>query len=320
MPNSAYQPLVSVMVVTYNQRHLLPETLESVLSQDYPQLEIVVADDASTDDAQSLLRNYAEQHPGKFRLVLNPQNLGITGNSNAALNACTGELIAVLGGDDLFLPGKISAQVEQFADPRVVLSYHPVDIFLSDTGQTLYTTNQRRRENPESAVEIIECGGIAGASSLMVRRSALPPGGFDARLPVVSDWLFSIEVALQGRVVHLDRVYGKYRKSHTCASNRTYELLAESLRALDLAIEKHPDRPELVDACRRGKARYIAGEAFRQLSQNVATARDLSAQAVYLDPANPRYRVLHAISRATPLVRMVGPLLHRSKYLLKKLA
>lgn len=313
------QPKVSVMIITYNQAHLISETLNSVLAQDYDNLEIVVADDASTDDTRAILQHYAAQHPATFVLVLNERNLGITGNCNAALNACTGDLIAVLGGDDLFLPGKISAQVELFVrDPDVTFSYHPVEIFQSETGDVLYTTNRSRRESPLSGEEIIMHGGVDGASSVMVRRSAIPAGGFDERLPVVSDWLFYIEAALAGKVAKLDGVYGRYRKHQRGTTQRVYELLHETLYSLDLVIEKHPDRPELVPICRKGKARYLAGEAFRQMSHHVALAHDLAGQAVALDPQNPRYRVLWLCSKYTLPGRLSGAVLNRAKYVIKR--
>ena len=93
---SNYSPKVSVMIVTYNQENLIGETIESVISQDYPNLEIVVADDASVDGTQSVIKAYQEKYPLQIKPVLNPVNLGITGNCNAALAACTGELVAMM--------------------------------------------------------------------------------------------------------------------------------------------------------------------------------------------------------------------------------
>lgn len=270
-------PKISVMVVTYNQEHLISETLDSVLNQGYENLEIVVADDCSTDGNPVVILDYQRRYPNTVVPVLNKSNLGITGNSNAAFFACTGDLIAVLGGDDLFLPGKLKAQAKQFMDdPDVVLSYHPVDIFLSQTNETIYISNQGAGEDIKNAYDIIEKGGIAGASSVMVRRSACPSGGFDTRLPVVSDWMFYIEVALMGKVTKLEGVYGRYRKHGMGASERTYELLEESLSTLRFIQEKHPDNLRLRDACKRGTARYIAGEVYRQLTKNQKVSKDLA--------------------------------------------
>ncbi len=312
-------PKVSVMVVAYNQAQLIRETLDSILAQDYDNLEIVVADDASTDGTSDILKEYATRYPDKFVLVLNERNQGITGNCNAALAACTGELVATFSGDDLFLPGKIRAQVEQFVqDPEVVLCYHPVEIFDSASNKTMYVTFQNPREVIRDFADIITGGGILGACSVMVRRSACPPGGFDARLPAVSDWLFHIEVAFNGKITNLNRVYGRYRKHARGASNRTFELLDETLYALDLAIQKHPDRPGLAELCRQGKARYLAGEVFRQMGKDVRIARDLAQRAVALNPENFKYRAMLGLCQISAVAQLAGLLLNRAKYLIKR--
>lgn len=293
------EPLVSVMVITYNQAHFIRETLDSILSQDYPHLEIVVADDASTDDTPKILEEYAARYPGRVKPILNAANLGITGNSNVALFGCTGDLIAVMGGDDLFLPGKVSKQVEAFhSNPEAVLCFHPVDIFESQSNETIFVTDQHAREDIQSYRDIILKGGIAGASSVMVRPEAIPAGGFDERLPWVSDWQFYIEVALRGEVIKVNEVLGRYRKHGFGASDRTFELLDESLYALDLVVEKNPEFKDLPALCRQGKARYIAGEAFRQLTKNPQIAAQLAKRCVELAPGSNRYRTLRAFAVA----------------------
>jgi glycosyltransferase involved in cell wall biosynthesis len=271
-------PRVSVMILTYNQKDLITETVESVLAAPrYPNLEVVVADDCSTDGSQQVIEALQMKYPGIVKLVLNKVNLGITGNSNAAFFATTGEFVAVLGGDDLFLPGKIQAQVALFlADPAVVLSYHPVEIFEHATGRTLAITDQKARLRKRDVYDVIEKGGIAGASSMMVRRSACPSYGFDARLPVVSDWKFSIDVAYGGRVAFLDGVYGKYRKTGFGASERTFQLLDESLMALTLACQEHPSDTKLKNARNKGASRYIAGEIYRSILYHPERARPLA--------------------------------------------
>ncbi|WP_017714785.1 glycosyltransferase [Kamptonema formosum] len=314
----ASNPKVSVIVTVYNLAFFISEALDSVLTQDYDNFEVVVADDASTDGSQEIIKEYLIKYPNKIKLILNESNQGVTANSNTAFFACSGELIAILDGDDIYLPGKIKAQVEKFVqDPEVVLCYHATEIFDSATNKTIYVTNQNPREYTDSAEEIIARGGIL-TCAVMVRRSACPPGGFDTRLRDTQDWVFLTEVALKGKVARIDRVLCRYRKHGRGASDRTFELLDQSLRALDIIIENHPERRDFVEICRQGKARYIAGEAFRQLNKNLTLARDLAKQAVELDPTNIRYRIFLFLTQFKPLARISIPLISRMKYIIKR--
>jgi glycosyltransferase involved in cell wall biosynthesis len=208
------EPKVSVAIITYNQRHFLEECLDSVVAQDYPNFEIVVADDGSTDGSQALLAEYAERHPGRFVLRLGSSNRGITANANEAHFACSGDYIAWFGGDDVMLPGKLRRQVEIMeANPDVALCYHDLDAFLSETGERLYLFSQKSRPREGGVRAAIRYGTFNGGSATMVRRSATPPQGHDPRIVNASDWLYWVEtVAPAGRIVYIDEVLARYRR------------------------------------------------------------------------------------------------------------
>lgn len=315
-----YKPKVSVMIVTYNQEDLISETIESVINQNYKNIEIVVADDASTDNTPAIINEYAKKYPEVVVPVLNTTNLGVTGNSNAAFFSCTGELIAVLGGDDLFLNGKIQSQVELFRDPNVVLSYHPVDIFLHQTNETLFITNMVEREKINDVYDLITKGGIPGASSVMVRRSACPSHGFDPQFPVVSDWIFFIEVALQGKISSLSEVYGRYRKHGKGASERTLELLDESLNTLDVVVERYGQNDKrLVAACKQGKIRYVMGEIYRQIIKgSYDTVKRLSHIILENSDGTFKYKIFVTIVTNRLLFTIMSGVLPKLKYVIKR--
>lgn len=312
-----HSPLVSVLIITYNQAHFLPETLQSALTQDYENLEVIIADDASTDDSKRIISEYQLRYPGKLVPVFNPVNLGITGNCNAGLAKCRGELIAFLGGDDLFLPHKVRKQVELFVeDPQVVLSYHPVEIFHSASGKVIDRTNQLRREDTNTATEILLKCGIPGQSSVMVRRSACPAAGFDCRLPTVSDCLFCFEVAMNGKVAKLDGVYARYRKHGNAATDRTFELLEEILQTFDIASDKFPEE-DILKACQLGKARFLAGEGCKQLVKDPDLSQQLFLRAISLHPSW-KYKLLRRVSQHRKLSRHFGSILLDWKHTVKR--
>lgn len=206
-------PLVSIAIITYNQKDYLRECIESCLAQDYPNFEIVVADDCSTDGTKDLLREYDAKYPGKFVLRLAEKNQGITPNSNAAHFACTGQYIAWMGGDDLMLPGKLSKQVAFMeANPECTICYHNLDVFDSDSNKTLYYFNETLKLNGDVRTAIRFCT-FNGACSNLVRAEKTPKHGFDSSLQVASDWLYWVETLGNGGTInYIDEVLGRYRR------------------------------------------------------------------------------------------------------------
>jgi glycosyltransferase involved in cell wall biosynthesis len=213
------------------------------------------------------------------------KNSGITANANQGIQFGRGKYFALIGGDDLFLPDKLQLQTSYMENnPEVTISFHPVDIFDSASNATLHLTNQTSVDTPLTLHHLMRIC-IPGAVSVMVRRDAIPEGGFDVRLPTVSDWLFYIEVAAKGHIGFISDVLARYRKHGNQASFRTYELLEESLLNLDYAMEKlGPLAEGLSVPVKQGKARYLSGEAFRQLtSGNRIIARKLLKKALKME-------------------------------------
>jgi glycosyltransferase involved in cell wall biosynthesis len=105
---------VSVMMITYNHERYIAKAIESVLMQqtdfDY---ELIIGEDCSTDGTRTIVRTYGKRYPERIRLLLPEYNLGAQSNLAATLNACRGEYIASLEGDDYWInPNKLQKQVD----------------------------------------------------------------------------------------------------------------------------------------------------------------------------------------------------------------
>lgn len=100
-------PLISVALCTYNGRRYLDEQIDSLLAQDYPNLEFVIHDDGSDDGTWERLCEIAAQEP-RLRCHRNSTRLGSTENFEAALSACRGGLLAPCDQDDRWAPQKLS--------------------------------------------------------------------------------------------------------------------------------------------------------------------------------------------------------------------
>lgn len=256
---TALPPRVSVIMPTYNQEAYVAEALDSILAQQYANLEIVVSDDASTDGTARVLRAYADRHPDVIRLILQPHNIGITPNINVCLSACTGKYIALFAGDDIMLPGKLRRQVEYLeAHDDCVMCYHNLDVFDSATGKTLRTfncTTTADRFSPKrlwfgakpevprqgGAEQLVAYGTFSGGCSILFSAEACPAVGADERIALASDWLLWIDIAVHGRIAYLNEVLGRYRRHTASITAATPPAdITDQLQTLDVVDARYP--------------------------------------------------------------------------------
>jgi glycosyltransferase involved in cell wall biosynthesis len=264
-------PLVSVFLPTYNQQEFISESIESVLNQDYENLEIVIGDDCSQDKTWEIVQDYQRRYHKKIKAFRNEKNLGITGNCNEVLRQCTGKYIVFTAGDDLFLPDKISSQVVLMEkDSSIVLSYHDIEVFSSKDGKTIRFWNSGRGSSSpvvglasKVVAKVVEKRtSFMAALSVMVRRSAVPTGGYDVRIPVASDWLMWIEVLAgapkNATVAFIPSVLAKYRRHGANVTAAGYKHTADLLVTLAITEDKYPF---LIRSIERGRAllRYSLG-------------------------------------------------------------
>lgn len=111
--------LVSVIIPSYNKSAYIEATLDSVAAQTYPNIEIIVVDDRSSDESVALIQEWAATHSIPLKLHVHKENQGVCRTLNDGLALARGEYIACLAADDLYLPHKISSHVvllEEYPD------------------------------------------------------------------------------------------------------------------------------------------------------------------------------------------------------------
>jgi GT2 family glycosyltransferase len=124
------QPLVSIAIPTYQGEQYLSETLSCAISQTYPNIEILISDDGSTDTTLEIAQEFQEKSPFNFKILEHPR-LGMVENWNYCLETAEGKYIKFLFQDDLILPNCLEKMVnlaEQ--DPELGLVFSPRDLLL----------------------------------------------------------------------------------------------------------------------------------------------------------------------------------------------
>lgn len=265
---TATPPRVSVLCLTYNHAAYIEHALEGLLAQSYHNLQVVIADDGSTDGTLDAVRAAEPRFPPGSLTVATGQNVGITANCNRALASCDGEFLALTAGDDVLLPGKIERQVAWFsADPRRVLCGHDVEVFESGSQRRLSLwSEQFPTEGGVGARDAVRWVPYC-ATAIMLRRSAMPEYGFDPRLAILSDWKLVIDCLYPDGVFgHIDGVFARYRRhgsniTDTRDTSHRQRIFAEILTVFALVDAQYP---RLLPASRRARAWYLARHA-RQL-------------------------------------------------------
>ena len=191
--------LVSVLVPAFNRAAYIRETVESVLLQDYPRVELIVVDDGSTDGTYEILEEYEEK--AELKLLTHPgrENRGQSAALNRALDDASGELIAILDSDDIFLPGKLRAQVDYLHEhPEVGLVYGMGEA-VDESGHWLYNIHSPDHTEPNDPnAVLLDCYFSLPVNSL-VRRSVYDQvGGFEEEFRAAQDHDMLIRIAANG--------------------------------------------------------------------------------------------------------------------------
>lgn len=194
------KPLVTVIIPTYKRKSIL-KALNSVLEQDYPNIEIIIVDDnASLPEYRKYIMDSLEVYVKNQQITLihNERNLGGALSRNAGINVSNGEYIAFLDDDDWYLPGKIRKQVEVLINDKQAALVYCWSRGVSSTG-TLVWRNHKCKEG-SLLYEAMTDDCIASTSLIMCRREVLYEAGLFEDMPCKQDVFLELKLAAGGHV------------------------------------------------------------------------------------------------------------------------
>lgn len=301
---------VSVIIPSCNGLPWLAETLESVLAQGYPGLEIIVVDDGSTDGTAAWL---ASRHPQVKCLTQN--NQGLSAARNRGLREAAGEFIQFLDADDLLLPGKIASQAALLQNqPGYDLVFCRTGYFHTLGGRRISLGVKPRRYRPPW-LEFITRRNLIPIHAMLCRSSALARVGFfDPGLTALEDWDYWIRAAglgliplFQKETLALCRVRpGSMSHSALNMARQRIAVMDKAISVMDEVTRKRlrMDRKRAFNVFRLGitltllgRAREGRQEMRRALSGN--TEPYAACLVIYLLTALFGRRALFLLSRLT---------------------
>jgi glycosyltransferase involved in cell wall biosynthesis len=238
------QPVVTVIIPTYNSASFLPLALHSLFEQDFTAYEVIVVDDGSTDGTNRAL----EPFMGRIR-YLSQKNAGSAAARNRGLDLAQGEFVLFLDADDLLLPGKMTAQVAYLRE-RPSLGYvHSGWQHLDETGQWGLTV-EPWHEVPELTLEAWLQYKPVQLGAILFRRHWLQAvGGLDASLRQAHDVDLMLRLSLAGcQGEWLQAATIGYRQYSRSTMQRNPRTQAESVLAMLAKFFSLPDVPPAVQA------------------------------------------------------------------------
>jgi len=221
------RPLVSIITPAYNQADYLAETLDSMLAQDYPNIEYIVLDDGSTDRTPDVLRGYTGRVHWERQA-----NMGQSRTLNRGWGLSRGEYIGYLSSDDLLVPNAIATLVKALqANPDAVVAYCDFDL-IDSKGRQVGVVHAPDFDHHRMVEQLI-CPPGPGA---LFRRSVFEhTGGWNERLRKIPDFEFWLRAARLGRFVRVPQVLAQYRVHEESASIRP----VPAERSMEIADTMH---------------------------------------------------------------------------------
>ena len=268
---SEQQPLVSVIIASYNHALYIEECILSVLGQTYPHVELLVVDDGSTDDSAERIRGLQATHNFDFQVQ---HNQGLTRTLNSAIARSKGDLIVPFGSDDVMLPERLAKQVAYMrGKPEVGICAGNIELI--DSAGNLYPEARQRRDIPFRRMNFddvfMERKPYAPATTLMIRKQALEKvGGFDPDIRL-EDLAIKLKITDAGFYIDcLGEVLARYRK-HATNSYKNHRFMIDSILRIYVLYSAHPQY-EFV------RTRFLSSMFLKCSNRDRKLARELLAQ------------------------------------------
>ncbi len=207
-------PKVSVCIPVYNGKQFLQQTVDSALRQSFPDFEILIIDNASTDGTTKLAEEMAARN-SKLRLIINNHNIGLVGNLNRCLEHAQGTYIKFLMADDMLLPGcleQMMAALELHQSVKLVTCGRLIiDALGSNLGVKVYMREHGIVQGKKVITRCLFGGNYIGEPSAVMFRKCDITGAFREDMPQLSDMDMWFQLLEQGDLLSMEKPLCAFR-------------------------------------------------------------------------------------------------------------
>jgi glycosyltransferase involved in cell wall biosynthesis len=302
-------PTVSVIVPTFNRADVLTRALESVVSQDFADWELLVSDDGSTDSTAATVQSFQDRHglKGRLHFIRHDTNNGVSQARNRAAAAARGKFLAFLDSDDEWLPSKLTRQLlltgSHAGSYRLV---HSDEIWIRN-GVRVNAGKKYARTGGRIFRRCVDLCCISPSTVLVERELFEEMGGFRADFPVCEDYELWLRIAARHEIGFVNEFLVRKYGGHADQLSRRFPAM-DYYRAKALM-------PFLDDGTLAGDDRAYAARKVVELAEILMNGyrkhgnmRDYDEVAGWARKALTQLQIAHSAAERRPLSEASGTL------------
>ena len=186
-------PKVSVIIPTYNRAHLVGRAIQSVLDQTYRDFELIIVDDASTDNTEEAIRHFEDK---RIVYIRHERNKGAPAARNTGIRAARGEYVAFQDSDDEWLPEKLEKQIKAFKTASTEIGLVYTGFWRIEGDKRTFSPSPNITPKEGAIHDALLKGNFVGTPSTLVKKECFEKAGmFDEKLPMLEDWELWIRIS-----------------------------------------------------------------------------------------------------------------------------
>ncbi len=223
--------MISVYITSFNKEKFLFRSIESVLKQSLSAVEIIVIDDASTDNSKQIIKGFKSRYPNLIKTIFNKQNQGISRTRNLAIKACSGKLITYLDGDDMFYEDKLQTEYDYLLKNKkaeIVYSNfnyidcddNPINSFADLNDRPAIGNIFKQTYNREYNIS----SGNNYIYEMFYKSTFIDAGLYDEKIKIWEDWDLRIRMSKISEYDYCPIINSAYRKLDEGLHNSNVEL------------------------------------------------------------------------------------------------
>ena len=227
------KPLISIIIPTYNREKTIGRAIKSAVFQTYPNLEIIVVDDGSTDNSKNAVKQLKDK---RIAYVSHKTNLGASAGRNTGVEKARGEYIAFLDSDDRWMLNKLEKQMAVFQKKTSTGVVYCRYYIVKGKRKEISSWPEISKYNGKLHEELLIGNFITSSSALLKKKILEKSAGFDTKLPAYQDWEFFLRVSKYANFAFVDEpLFYQYQDE----KNRISESREKRIHAVRYILRKN---------------------------------------------------------------------------------